>query len=164
MSIYCTNMHLHLYVFLLLSFQNVIHSFRISNYLSKRGSFHLLAVDGQQIEKEKLLKAFDDDSSSNDILACPQSLTSLTKKTRVFGKLVENFFVSSKFDSKYKIFPSYYDLTIKSEVDRPLWDLSSSERVGQKFFQIPLISFIYERGAKYERTEIIFPLFYNFTA
>lgn len=144
-------MHLRLFAFLLFSFQISIRSFRMSNILSTQGSFQLhilFAVGGQQIEKEKLLKVFDDDSSRSDILACPQSLTPLIKKTRVFGKSVDNFFVSSKFGNKYKIFPSYYDLTIKSEVDRPLWDLSSSERVGQKFFQIPLISFIYERGMK----------------
>ena len=130
--------------------QNCILSFRISNIVPTQYSLHgqtLFAVEGHK-EKEKLLKAFDDESARNDILACPQSLTPLIKKTRVYGKFVDSFFVSSKFESKYKIFREYYDLTIKSEVDRPLWDLSSSERVGQKFFQIPLISFIYERGMK----------------
>ena len=143
------------FLFILLSFQHdctQVHAF--SNILSMKGDllnrYSLFAeVEGQQIQiKEKLLKAFDDDSSRQDILACPQSLSPLIKKTRIFGKMVDSYFISSKFGNKYKILPQYYDLTIKSEVDRPLWDLSSSERVGQKFFQIPLISFIYERGMK----------------
>ena len=143
------------FLFILLSFQHNTHVHAFSNTLSKKGDVlnrHTLfaEVEGKQIqiEKEKLLKAFDDDSSRQDILACPQSLSPLIKKTRIFGKMVDSYFISSKFGNKYKILPRYYDLTIKSEVDRPLWDLSSSERVGQKFFQIPLISFIYERGMK----------------
>jgi len=108
--------------------------------------------------KESLIDIFDSSNVAGDIYACPQSLTTLKKKTRVYGKIVESFFISTQFNnSKYKLYPEYYDLTIKSEVDRPLWDLSSSEKIGQKFFQIPLISYIYERGYRQNFKNFGFP-------
>lgn len=58
----------------------------------------------------------------------------------------------SLYICKYNPFSSiflkeYYDLTISTEVDRPIWSLSSRERVGQSFFQTPVIPFLYERGS-----------------
>lgn len=130
-------------------------SFQFNRVIKRASTIAIKSV--VETEKAELLNIFDSDSFVNDILACPESLTPLKKKTRIFGNIVDNYFVSSKYDTKYAILPEYYDLTIKAEVDRPFWDLSSSERVGQKFFQIPFISFIYERGYRQNFENFGFP-------
>lgn len=114
-------------------------------------------VTDKMSDKEKLLSYFDSVSPVFDIYACPESLSPLRQKTRIYGKVIESYFINTQFGTKYKVLPNYYDFTIKSEVDRPIWDLTSSERVGQKFFQIPLISFVYERGYRENFKNFGFP-------
>ena len=44
-------------------------------------------------------------------------------------------------NAKYPILPSgINDLTIKAEVNKPLWELELKELVGQNLFQSPIMS------------------------
>ena len=97
-----------------------------------------------------------ENDSKNSIFACPKTLNNVKKKTRNYGLCSETFFEEESNESneikmkyKYKKTPSgeyYIDFTINDEQERPLWDLSIREIVGQRFFQNPIISGIYERG------------------
>lgn len=94
--------------------------------------------------KENLLNIFT--SKEDDIFACPDSLTSMTKQTRVYGFYTEQYWEAKEFNRKYRILQDYNDLTIPTEVEKPIWALSNRERIGQNFFQTPVIPFLYERG------------------
>jgi hypothetical protein len=94
-----------------------------------------------------------------DLYVCPESLSPLKRIRRFYGLYEEDYLVSQDFKgTKYRVYPgSYIDLTIKSEVDRPVWSLSLRERVGQNFFQTRLIPAIYERGYRQNFENIGFP-------
>ena len=88
------------------------------------------------------------DGTVEDIYVCPKSLSPLKHVYRCFGLFEEEYLVSEQDnDLKYCVLPNkYIDLTIKTEVERPVWALSVRERVGQNLFQTKLLPAIYERG------------------
>jgi SAM-dependent methyltransferase len=83
-----------------------------------------------------------------DIFVCPQTLKPLKHVYRCYGLFEDEYFVNVKDSSvRYRVLPNAYtDLTIRSEVERPVWTLSTRERIGQNFFQTRLIPTLYERG------------------
>ena len=88
------------------------------------------------------------DGQLEDIYVCPKSLSPLKHVYRCYGLFEEEYLVSEQDkDLKYNVLPhKYTDLTIKTEVERPVWTLSVRERVGQNLFQTKLLPAIYERG------------------
>lgn len=96
--------------------------------------------------KDKLLKRFDDYPAKDSIFVCPESLEPLKRVNRLHGLTSEKYFYNEEFGIKYSIFPQYYDLTIKEDVDKSFFSLTNRERVGQRLFQTPFMSGIYERG------------------
>lgn len=99
--------------------------------------------------KAELLSCLDGSLSgtTSTLFACPESLSPLTRYQRFFGPFVEEkFFENKQFGTKYPILPGYIDFTIKKNIDKPIWQLTNKERIGQNTFQQPLMSFIYERG------------------
>ena len=119
--------------------------------------------------KDRLLNIIDgtiEKDSKDGIFACPKTLNDVNKKTRYYGFSAETFFEESDQSSdstmKYKQFftPSgetYVDFTINEEQERPLWELTQREIVGQNFFQNPIISGIYERGYRQQFQNAGFP-------
>jgi hypothetical protein len=99
--------------------------------------------------KQGILNLIDGPGAgSADIFVCPESLSPLRKVHRYFG-LMESVYYLNQEDqvTKYPVYRGkYIDLTIKSEIDRPAWQISNKERVGQNLFQNPLMSAVYERG------------------
>ena len=97
-------------------------------------------------QKQNLLNYVD--GELEDIYVCPKSLSPLKHVYRCFGLFEEEYLVSEQDkDLKYCVLPNKYtDLTIKTEVERPVWALSVRERVGQNLFQTKLLPAIYERG------------------
>ena len=88
------------------------------------------------------------DGQLEDIYVCPKSLSPLKHVYRCYGLFEDEYLVSEQDkDVKYSVLPyKYTDLTIKTEVERPVWALSVRERVGQNLFQTKLMPAIYERG------------------
>jgi len=111
--------------------------------------------------KRALLDLVDGSTSRPDavLLACPESLTPLSRRTRAFGVFEESYYFSPSYGSKYEIKDNtFIDLTIPEEQDeKPFWTLSSRERVGSRFFQNPFISSIYERGYRQNFENAGFP-------
>eukprot|EP01038_Epipyxis_sp_PR26KG_P006291 gene6291-8663_t len=101
--------------------------------------------------KQKLLQLFEGnkDSGNNDyvnLLACPISLKPLQIIKRSYGPYAtETFLVNNDYGTKYKVNSNYFDMTIPSD-SQFVWDMTQRELIGQKFFQNPFISSIYERG------------------
>ena len=58
---------------------------------------------------------------------------------------------------KYTVTSTYNDLTIASEIDKPFSLLTNRERIGQNFFQNPIIPFVYERGYRQNFENAGFP-------
>ena len=94
--------------------------------------------------KSSLLNYFEA-SSQDNIFACPQTLSEVRRKTKIYGFYTEKYWESEDFKIQYPIDKLYSDFTISSETQKPFWTLSSRENVGQNFFQNPLIPFLYER-------------------
>jgi hypothetical protein len=126
-------------------------SFRVlAVVLSTLVGFESLSFpNSAQRAKQGILDLVDGPKSDKpDIFVCPESLSPLKKVHRYYGFSEDVYYQNTEDkDIKYQVYPGrYIDLTIKSEVDRPVWQLSGKERVGQNFFQIPLVSAVYERG------------------
>jgi hypothetical protein len=135
------------------SFKNNLNI--LQNKLSKRLSLTELKLSFVDDVKADLIKTLD--GKEDDLFICPDKLSTLSKVTRIFGFVEDKYFLNNKFGIKYKIRPDYYDLTIKSEINKNPLEMSSRERIGQKFFQIPLISWIYERGYRQNFKNFGFP-------
>jgi hypothetical protein len=99
--------------------------------------------------KQSLLNLIDGPAiSPTDIFACPESLAPLKIVRRYFGASESVYLLNQEDkETRYMIYPErFIDLTIKREVNRPIWQQSIRERVGQNTFQTPIVSAIYERG------------------
>jgi hypothetical protein len=94
--------------------------------------------------KSSLLNYFEA-SSQDNIFACPQTLSEVRRKTKIYGFYTNKYWESEDFKIQYPIDKLYSDFTISSETQKPFWTLSSRENVGQNFFQNPIIPFLYER-------------------
>lgn len=102
------------------------------------------AIDRQEarIIKNKLMQFFDsDDSLQGNIYACPDTKEPLVYHARYYGGKPERLFVDKKHGTKYAINKEYIDLV--SPVGR---QENAPHRLGQRFFQTPLISRVYEHG------------------
>lgn len=98
-----------------------------------------------QETKQNLFNIFDSQSVDN-VFVCPESLNPVKRKARIIGFNEERFWTVMNFETfRYEIKNGINDFTIKSEIDKPIWTLSTRERVGQGFFQNPFISYLYER-------------------
>jgi hypothetical protein len=98
-----------------------------------------------QETKQNLFNIFDA-QSADDIFVCPESLNPLKRNTRIIGFNEERFWTVTNFETfRYEISNGINDFTIKSEINKPIWTLSTRERVGQGFFQNSFISYLYER-------------------
>jgi len=95
-------------------------------------------------QKDSLLTAFD--AESEDVFVCPASLNPMKRKRRFYGFYSESYFEEPDLQQKYSINDDYFDLTIKEETEKPIWTLTLAERVGERFFQNPILPFLYERG------------------
>lgn len=92
--------------------------------------------------KNKLMQFFDsDDSLQGNIYACPDTKEPLTYHARYYGERPERLFVEKKHGTKYAITKDYIDFV--SPVGQ---QDSAPHRLGQRFFQTPLISKVYEHG------------------
>lgn len=96
--------------------------------------------------KEELLERLDSRRPETDIYACPETLASLSKVTKLIGCVLEEKFVNKESGIKYPIRSGVYDFTVKSSLNKPLWEQTPREIFNTNFFKIPLISAIYERG------------------
>jgi 2-polyprenyl-3-methyl-5-hydroxy-6-metoxy-1,4-benzoquinol methylase len=106
--------------------------------------------------KENILNTID--GAVDDVLVCPESLGDLVKTTRYYGFVEETSYTNKRFRTKYPSLPfRYIDLTIKSEVNRPLYTLSPKELIGQNLFQTRLLPSIYELGYRQNFATVGFP-------
>ena len=128
------------------------HEFLLSDQINKQSENH----DTVSTLKKSLLNNFDS-NVNDDIYICPESLTPLKKTKRVYGFVQEKYYTSNQFGTKYMINPIFADFTIKSDTEKPFWESSKRERIGQKLFQNPFVSWIYERGYRQNFQTIGFP-------
>jgi len=105
--------------------------------------------------KKDILEVID--GPSGDIFVSPSTRKPLYLRTRHNGFIKQQYFTDRESDQKFYVKKLYTDFTISDEVDKPLWSLSPKEATGQKFFQIPLISGIYERGYRQNFENFGFP-------
>jgi len=112
-----------------------------------------------EIAKRNLLDAFEKKYDLGESLyVCPESLTTLSRSARSYGLSSSAFYQSTEFPTnQYPIKPQYVDFTIKGEQDKPIWSQSVRERIGQSFFQNPIISGVYERGYRQNFQNAGFP-------
>jgi SAM-dependent methyltransferase len=101
--------------------------------------------------KEKLRTIFNGDNLQGNIYVCPESLQPLELATRYYGLLRESYFVDRKFGAKYKVSSVFVDFNPK------LGTSNSNFKIGQSFFQIPLVSGLYERGYRQNFENFGFP-------
>eukprot|EP01039_Chlorochromonas_danica_P006124 gene6124-6742_t len=106
--------------------------------------------------KARLLSIFDGDHLAGNIYACPESLEPLQLVTRYYGWVKESFFVDLKHGSRYRVTPFYADFVDKETITnqssgRPSFPLA------QRFFQIPLVSAVYELGYRQNFENFGFP-------
>jgi hypothetical protein len=105
--------------------------------------------------KAQLMAAFR--GGDNAVFACPVSLNTLQKKTRMYGAVRETFY-EDELRTRYPMLrDGILDLTIASEVNKPIWDLGFKELIGQNLFQTPIMSGIYERGYRQNFENFGFP-------
>lgn len=103
-------------------------------------------------DKQALLQIFDGVSVDGNIYACPESLQPLSIYTRLYGLFTEKYFSEGKFGARYAINSEYADLVA------PIGSKDqSSTKIGQTFFQNPLVSFAYERGYRQNFAAAGFP-------
>lgn len=100
--------------------------------------------------KDVVLRVFDGQQMQSNIYACPESLQPVQLITRFYGLFTEKYFLDKKFGAKYPINSQYADFVLKREE-------FSNYRIGQKFFQIPLVSGLYERGYRQNFERFGFP-------
>merc|ERR1719235_241160 len=95
--------------------------------------------------KEKLKNFFSSENADDGCLICPESLSPLIRQTRVFGLFSEKYWSVEGFpEIKYPINAVYCDMTVPAETQRSFFSLTNRERVGQNFFQNPVLPFVYE--------------------
>lgn len=88
-----------------------------------------------QSSKSGLLDIID--GRVDDTLVCPESLGDLKRTSRYYGFLEQTVFTNEQFDTKYTVYPNaFIDLTIKTEVDRPLFVQSPRGEFGESISQI----------------------------
>jgi hypothetical protein len=115
------------------------HSWKLVSHNQLRNSNALFNA------KEELLNELD--GKTSPMLVSPETLAELKKVNRYYGFTKESYYVDSTNKKTYRDIPELYiDLTIKSESDKPIWQRSVNELIGQGFFQNPFISTAYERG------------------
>jgi hypothetical protein len=118
-------------------------------------SFDHLAVLKATSSKQRVIDIFSPQSTEStesfqleEVLACPETLNPLTFGQRFYGFAEESFLEEPDFEKKYKRVQlpggsGYWDMTIKSEINKPLWQQSNRERIGQSFFQNPIIRYVF---------------------
>ena len=111
--------------------------------------------------KNNFLRIFDGPSADQTIFACPESLKPLRTVTRYYGGVPESILIEPEHGKKYNVLPGkYLDLTIppkSASEDKICFSKPHREKFGQKFFQSPLISGIYERGYRQNFENFGFP-------
>lgn len=106
------------------------------------------------VKRMLLNKLYD---KTDDIYVCPATLTPLVRCERYIGLSQQKYLYNPTNNIKYDISPRYYDLTIKEEVEKPIWSQSLKESFNSRFFQTKLISSIYERGYRQNFVNFGFP-------
>lgn len=107
--------------------------------------------------RSQLLRSIDGVSDTTVNLVCPETKEPLLDRTRFYGLVKERVLVAPTSGRKFAVKPAYLDLTISEEVDKPLWEITNRERISSRFFQNPLIPFLYERGYRQNFENAGFP-------
>lgn len=108
--------------------------------------------------KSEILSLFGDQEGNDNLYVDPQTLSPLKKVRRVWGVSAEYYFQSVDWEeNRYPITSNWIDLTIPAEQNKPIFQASKSELLGQSFFQNPFVSGIYERGYRQNFENIGFP-------
>lgn len=126
-----------------------------ANRININNNVMILSSSKSNDIKENLMRSLND--VNNDIYCDPETLSSLSKVTKVYGFKVDKYYNSIDFNTRYPILSNYIDFTIPEEVEKPLWSVTIRELIGQNFFQNIFISSIYERGYRQNFEQAGFP-------
>jgi SAM-dependent methyltransferase len=126
-----------------------------ANRINSNNNVMILSSSKSNDIKENLMRSLND--VNNDIYCDPETLSSLSKVTKVYGFKVDKYYNSIDFNTRYPILSNYIDFTIPEEVQKPISTLTVRELIGQNFFQNIFISSIYERGYRQNFEQAGFP-------
>ena len=144
-------------VLLLVLLIDIVKCFNSNTNANRINSNNVIMLSSSKSNdiKENLMRSLND--VNNDIYCDPETLSSLSKVTKVFGFRVDKYYNSIDFNTRYPILSNYIDFTIPEEVQKPINQVTVRELIGQNFFQNIFISSIYERGYRQNFEQAGFP-------